>query len=47
MYILLDALGKDFGAIIAYLKGDALVTVIPPRTKLEPVMFLSKTLIVA
>ena len=46
LYILPDISKQyGFGTVIEYLKGDALVTSLPIRTKLEPVLFLSKTLL--
>lgn len=45
LYILLDASKtRGFGVVVCYLKGDLAITTTPPRTLVEPILFLSKTL---
>jgi len=44
LYVFIDASKqRGFGVFVAHLTGDA-VTASPPRTKVEPILFLSKTL---
>lgn len=45
LYILPDASkARGFGVVVCHLKGNPAMTTTPPRTIVEPILFLSKTL---